>query len=189
MNDDNQKTLDLRLILPSSLLILEAVALIILLASGYEITQFLLLFFILLGAFLVFQVGRQLVARWRFRQAVTKIKEGQALADAGKNLQAIQLWKSLLLSLPKEHFIDVLQRMETAYDDENMNEAFQQVEAILAESKDFFKLTNKRRKATAQDRRDWKAQAFKLQKMIKVLPEEPGQDLSDTNPEKNEDET
>ena len=184
MNEDNQRPLDLRLILPLSLLILEAIAMIILVARGYEITQFLLFLFILLGAFLVFQVSRQLVARGRVRQAVTKVKDGQTLADAEKNLQAIQLWKSLLFSLPKNHFKDVLQRMETVYEDENMNEAVQQVQAILAESKDFFKLANKLRKQTPKDRRDWQAQAVKLQKMIKALPEEPGQDLPDTQPDK-----
>ena len=180
MNEDKQRSLDLRLILPLSLLILEALAIIILVARGYEITQFLLILFILLGAFLVFQIGRQLVARWRVRQAMTKVKQGRALANAGINLQAIQLWKSLLFRLPKEHFFNVLQPMKTDYEDENMDEAIQQIRAILAESKTHFKLTNKLHKLTAQDQRIWHSKATELQKIIKALPGEPGKDLLDT---------
>ncbi|MFW5713070.1 MAG: hypothetical protein ACOCYU_00180 [Brevefilum sp.] len=183
MNQDNKRTLDLSLILPLSLLILEIIVIIVLLTSGYEITQFLIFLFILLGAFLVLQVGRQMLNRWRINQAVVKIKEGQILMDAGHNLQAIQLWKSLLFSLPKEHFFDVLQRIESAYEKEEMEEAIQQIQAIKAESKDFFQMTRNLQKATAEDRRDWQARAFKLQNMIKALPEKPGQDLSDTKPE------
>lgn len=183
MNKENKKPLELNLILPLSLLILEAIIVIVLLATGYEITQFLLFFFILLGVFLVYQIGRHLAAKWRINQALTKIKEGQALADAGKQMEAIKLWKSLLFSLPQEHFIDVLQRMKAAYENRNMDEALQQIKAIQAESKDFFKMTRNLRKATPQDRRNWQARAFELQKMVNALPEEPGQDLSDTKPE------
>jgi len=183
MIEQNRKPFDLSLILPLFLLILEVVAIVVLVTTGYEITQFFVFFFILLGAFLVFQVGRQLFARWRIRQAVTKVKEGQALAEAGENLRAIRLWKCLLFSLPKEQFLDVLHRMETIYEEEHMDEAVQQVQAIQAESKEFFEMTRNLRKATPQDRRNWKALALELQKMIKALPEEPGLDLSDTKPE------
>ena len=183
MNKANKSNLDLSLILPLTLLILEAVVIIVLVATGYEITQTLLILFILLGVYLIYQIGRQLVGRWRINQAVTKIKEGKALADAGQNLQALQLWKSLLYTLPEEQFSEVLQRMASAYKDENMQEAVQQVQAIQSASKDFFEMSRNLRKATQQDRRDWQAMAYELQKMIKALPEEPGQDLSDTIPE------
>lgn len=183
MSEENKRPLDFKLILPSSLLILESIVVIVLITTGYEVTQILLFLFILIGAFLVFQVGRQLIARWRINQAVTKIKEGQALADAGENLRALRLWKSLLFSLPEESFFDVLQHMTTAYEDENMHEAIHQVRAIQAESRSFFEMTRNLRKATPQDRRDWKSRAFELQNMIKALPEKPGQDLSDTQPE------
>ncbi len=184
MTQEKNRLIDLKLILPASLLILEAVAVIVLVMTGYEITQFLLLIFILLGVFLIFQVVQQLAARWRIRQAMTKIKEGQALADAGENLRAIRLWKSLLFSLPEESYFDVLERMAAAYEQENMNEALLQVEAIQAESKGFFKRTRNLHQATPQDRQNWKARALELQKMIQALPEEPGQKLSDTQPEK-----
>ncbi len=183
MNEENNRLFELNLILPLSLLILEIIVIIVLVASGYEITQFLLFFFILLGAFLILQVGRQLMAKWRINQAITKIKEGQALVEAGQHLQAIKLWKSMLFSLPQEHFFDVLKRIESAYEEKNMNEAIQQVQAIQAESKDFFEMTRNLRKGTPQDRRNWQTRAFELQNMIKALPEEPGQDLSDTKPE------
>jgi ABC-type multidrug transport system fused ATPase/permease subunit len=182
MTQENENALDLNLFLPLSLLILEVVAIVVLAATGYEITQFLMLAFILLGVFLIFQVGRQLFARWRNHQTVTKVQEGQALADAGENLRAIRLWKSLLFSLPKERFFDVLNRMKTIYEDENMEAAIQQVQAIQEESEEFYEMTRNLRKATTQDRENWKSQAFKLQKMIHALPEEPGQDLSDTKP-------
>lgn len=183
MREDKKRNQDLSLILPLVLLILEVVAIIVLVAAGYKITQFLLYFFLILGVFFVYQIGRQLIARWRISQAVTKIKEGQALADAGQHLQAIKLWKSLLLTLPQEQFMDVLNRLQDAYENKNMEEAVQQVQAIQAESKDFFEMSRNLRKATPQDRRNWQARAFELQKMVSALPEEPGQDLSDTQPE------
>jgi len=183
MDKENKSNLDLSLILPLALLILEAAVIIVLVASGYEITQTLIILFILLGVFLIYQIGRQLVGRWRINQAVTKIKEGQVLADAGKELQAVKLWKSLLYTLPEEQFTEVLQRIESVYENENMQEAVQQAQAIQSASKDFFEMSRNLRKATPQDQRDWRAKAFELQKMIKALPEEPGQDLSDTKPE------
>jgi len=183
MSEQSKLPLDLNLILPAALLILEVIAIIILVLTGYKITQFLLIFFILLGAFLVFQVGRQLFARWRIHQAVTKVKEGQMLADAGKNLRAVRLWKSLLFSLPEKGFFDVLQRIASAYKEEDMPEAVQQAHAIQAESRGFFEMTRNLRKATPKDRRNWKARALELQKMIKALPEKPGQDFTDTKPE------
>lgn len=183
MTNENKRQLDLSLLLPLSLLILEVVAINILIAAGYEIPQFLLFIFILLAVFLVYRVGRQLFARWRIHRAITKIKEGQALADAGRHRQAIQLWKSLLFTLPQDQFLDVLQRIEAVYNHKNMEDAIQQVQAIHSESRDFFQMTRNLQKATPKDRRQWQAQAVELQNMIKALPEEPGQDLVDTQPE------
>ena len=141
MTPNKEKSVNFSLFLPLALLILEIIAVILLVLTGYEITPFLMFFLILLGVFLLYQIGRQLIARWRINQAVTKIKEAQALADAGELLKAITLWKSLLLSLPEAHFFDVLNRMENAYEKVQMQEAVQQVRAIQSESPAFFEMT------------------------------------------------
>jgi hypothetical protein len=61
-----------------------------------------------------------------------------------------------------------------------MNEAVQQVKAIRSESLNFFEMTRDPQKATAKDRKDWQARALELRKMIKALPTEAGQYLSES---------
>jgi len=183
MAENNQQRLNLRLILPIALLLVELIVVIVLLVAGYEITTLLTYFFILLAVFLIYQIGRQLILRWRIQRAITKIEDADKLAQAGHTLDAIRLWKSLLFSLPRDHFLSVLSKMKGAYQNQGMEEAVQQINAIHSESVEYFQMINTVEKPTPKDRRDWQARAFELQNMIKALPTEPGQDLSDTKPE------
>ena len=180
MVNNTKRKIDWLLILPAGLLLIEGIIVIVLLATGYEITQPMMFFFILLAAFLAFQVWRHLSTRIRVQKAVAKIDEGITLVDSGEPFEAIRLWKELLLSLPRDKYLDVLNKLEDTYGEQNINEAVQQVKSIRSESLNFFEMTKNPQKATAKDRKDWQARALELRKMIKALPTEPGQDLSES---------
>lgn len=183
MTQENKKQHNLSLLLPAGLLLLEIVAVIVLLASGYEITEFLLTFFILLGLFLLFQVARQLFTTWRVNRSFKRINAADEFAESGQPLEAIKIYKKNLLSLPKEKFLNVLFKMRRIYEEQNMVEAVQQVKAIHSESLEFFEMTKNRKRASYNDRRNWQARAIELRNMIKALPIEKGQDLSDVRQE------
>lgn len=180
MVNNTKRKIDWLLILPASLLIIESIIVVVLLAVGYEITQPIMFFFILLAAFLSFQVWRHLSVRIRVKRAVAKIDEGKTLIDSDQPFEAIELWKELLLSLPREKYLDVLNMLGTTYEEQDLNEGVEQVKAIRSESLNFFEMTKNPQKATANDRKDWQARALELRKMIKALPTEPGQDLSES---------
>lgn len=181
MSEENKKQLNLSLLLPAGLLLLEIIVILVMLATGYEITGFLLSFFILLAFFLIYQIARQQINNWQIKQAVKKIGQGKALADSNQPMQAIKLWKELLLKIPREKYLIVLEMMEETYQEQDMNEAVQQVKAIRSESVEFFEMTQGIERFTRRDQRKWKARAFELRKMIKALPEEKDQNLSDMN--------
>jgi len=166
---DIQKNLSL--LLPALVILLEVIVIVVLVTLGYEITQFLLFFFILLGIFLIAQIGQQLYTRWRLKQAIQKLDHAQELLESGQPLEAIKLWKRLLLSLPRDKYLVVLSKMKAVYQDQNMTEAVQQVSAVHSESKKFFSMTQDVKKVTHKDRRAWQNQAYKLRKMINALPE------------------
>jgi len=180
MADEKKRRIDWLLILPASLLLIEAITVVILLATGYEIDQTLMFFLILLAAFLIFQVWRHLSTRLRVQRSVAKIDEGKDLVNSDKPFEAISLCKELLLSLPRDKYLDVLNMLEETYADQDMSEAVQQIKAIRAESLDFFEMTKNAQKATAKDRKNWQARAVELRKMIKALPTEPDQALSES---------
>ena len=183
MRQENIKQLNLSLLLPVGLLLLEIVAVIVLIASGYKITEFLLTFFILLGVFLIFQITRQLFTTWRVKRAVKQINAADELADSDQPLEAIKIYKNNLLSLPRERFLNVLFKMQRIYEEQNMIAAIQQVKAIHSESIEFFEMTQNIKRASYKDRRNWQARAIELRNMIKSLPVEKGQSLSDTKPD------
>lgn len=180
MADNKNRRIDWLMILPASLLLIESIIVVVLLATGYEINQPMMFFLILLAAFLGFQVWRHLSTRLRVKKAVGQIDDGKALVDSGQPYEAIKLWNELLLSLPRDKYLDVLTLLEETYADQNMTEAVQQVKAIRSESQNFFAMTKNTQKATAKDRKDWQARALELRKMIKALPTEPDQNLSES---------
>lgn len=179
MSETKKKRIDMLLILPAGLLLLEGIILIGLLAAGYEIKQSFMYFLILLAAFLIFQIGRQLSTRLRVQKSIGKVEDGKALVDSGKPFEAIKLWKGLLLSLPRDKYLAVLDMLEETYREENLTDGVQQAKAIRNESLNFFEMTKNPQHTTSNDRKEWQAKAMKLRRMVKALPTEPGQDLSD----------
>lgn len=180
MTDNKKQKINWPLILPAGLLLIESIIVVVLLATGYEIDPLMMFFFILLAAFLAFQTSRQLLARIHVRRAVGKIDDAKALIDNRQPYKAISLLKELLLRLPRDKYLDVLTILEETYADQNMDEAVGQIKAIHFESLNFFEMTKNPQKATAKDRKDWQARALELRKMIKALPTEPDQDLSES---------
>ena len=180
MTNNKKRRINWPLILPAGLLLIESIIVVVLLATGYEIDPLMMFFFILLAAFLAFQISRQLLTRIHVRRAVGKIDDAKALINNGQPYKAISLLKELLLRLPRDKYLDVLTILEEAYADQNMNNAVQQIKAICSESLNFFEMTKNPQKATAKDRKDWQARALGLRKMIKALPTEPDQDLSES---------
>lgn len=183
MIDKNKKRPNLALLLPLGLLVVEAIAILVLLLTDTEITQSLIYFFVLLGIFLLWQVGRQLLTEWRVKQAINKARQAESIAESGRPMEAVKIWKKVLLSLPRDKYLEVLANMEQAYKNEEMEAAIQQVKAIHSESIEFFNMTQNIKRITPKDRRNWQARAYELRKMISALPEEKGQSLSDVQPE------
>jgi len=179
MPEKKKNKIDLLLILPASLLLVEVIVVVVLLATGYEINQPSMFFLFLLALFLIFQIWRQLSSRLRVKRALSKIDDVKALIDSERPFETIKLLKDLLLKLPQTEYLDALTMLEELYRDNEMDAAVQQVKAIRSESLNFFEMTKNLKKATGKDRRDWQTRAFKLQKMVKALPTEPDQDLSD----------
>lgn len=180
MTEKKKNNVDWLLILPASLLLIEGIIVVVLLASGYEINQPMMFFLILITIFLAFQVWRHLLTRLRVKRAIGKIDDGKALVESGQPFKAIKIWKEVLLSLPRDKYLDVLSMLEETYANQNINEAVQQVKAIRSESLNFFEMTRTPKKATANDRKNWKARALELRKMINALPTKPDQDLSES---------
>lgn len=179
MSEKEQKQFNMLLVLPAGLLLLEGIIVIVLLALGYEINQSLLFFLVLLAAFLIFQIGRQLSTRLRVQKAIGKVEDGKAMVDSGHPFKAIKLWKNILLSLPRDKYLEVLTLLEKTYEEQSINAALQQVNAIRSESYNLFEKTKIPKNATAKDRKEWRTKALEIKSMIKALPTEPNQDLSD----------
>lgn len=183
MTDQNKKRPKLSLLLPLGLLVVEVIAILVLLLTGFEITQTLIYFFVLLGIFLIWQVSRQLITKWRVKQAIKKAREAESIVESGRPMEAMKIWKKFLLSLPRDEYLEILSKMENVYKNQEMDEAVQQVKAIHSESLEFFEMTRNIKRITPKDRRKWQARAYELRKMISALPEKKGQSLSDVKPE------
>ncbi|MDY6867258.1 MAG: hypothetical protein SVT56_05045 [Chloroflexota bacterium] len=175
--------INLPLLLPLGLLIIEIIVAIVLLGSGYEISGVVLTLLIFLAVFLIYQVSRQLWMRWQVKKGVAGMHKAEELIEAGEPLEAVKQWKKILLKLPRDKYLDVLTKMEMTYEDLDMGKAVQQVKAIQSESIDFFEMTKVADKFTSKDRRKWQTKAFQLHKMVQALPVRKGQDLEDVKAE------
>jgi len=179
MSETKKKRTDMLLLLPTGLLLLEGIIVVILLATGYEIKESFLYFLLLLAAFLIFQIGRQLSRRLRVQKSIGKVEDGKALVDSGRPFEAIKLWKELLLSLPRDKYLAVLDMLEETYENENLAAGVQQIKAIKNESLNFFEMTRNPQRATTDDRKAWQTKAMELRNMVKGLPTEADQNLTD----------
>jgi len=183
MSKEKRRPIHPNILFPGALLLLEAIVIIIFLVLDIELTPFLLVVFILLGGYMIFQIIQHLMRERQVRQAVAQLNEAEKLAKTGKPLEAIRMWKKLLQNLPKTKYLQVLDEMEQIYQELDMTDAVQQVKAIHSESLTFFDMTSKIEKVTPKDQQLWQAKAKKLGIMIKALPTEKNQDLSDVTPE------
>jgi len=182
MAEKNENEINLPLLLPLGLLILEMIVFIVLLGTGYDISGFVFIFLVFLGLFLIYQISRQLWVRWRIKKGIVGLKQAEELLEAGKPLEAIKQWKKILLNLPNEQYLDVLTQMENTYEFLKMDKAVQQVRAIQSESIEFFEMTKIAKSFTPKDRRKWQTKVFKLHNMIQALPVKKGQSLEDVKP-------
>ena len=160
------------LLMPAILLLVECVALIALNQMGYRIPQNLLYIFIALGIFLVYKIGKQLSTILRVKGALRQLKSVDKLVEAGHGMAAIKEWKKLLLSLPEDKYLEILQRMETIYAQEDMQEAVMETKMVHAESVEFFEAFSATNNHQMITRQDWQNKAISLRNMIRDLPEE-----------------
>ncbi len=160
------------LLLPIGLLIVEIIVVIIMRLTGFTISQYLFYFFILLGVYLLYQIGKQLFIQMRVRSVMKKFDEAKHLADSGQPFEAIKEWKKLLLQLPREKYLEVISMMEETYKKLEMSKAVQQTKNIHSELIEFFELTKQNQKPTNQDKQDWKLRVNEIRNMISDLPEE-----------------
>lgn len=160
------------LLLPIGLLVIEIIVFVVMRLTNFTISQYLFYFFILLGFYLLYQIGKQLLIQLRVRSAMKKFTEAQQLAESGQPFKAIQEWKKLLLQLPKKKYLEVLSSMERTYQTLGMSEAVRQTKNIHSESIEFFELTNQEKKPSNKERQEWQLRANTIRKMIKDLPEE-----------------
>ena len=160
------------LLMPAILLLVECIALIALNLMGYRIPQNLLYIFIALGIFLVYKIGKQASAILRVKSALQQLKSVDKLVEAGHVMAAIKEWKKLLLNLPENKYLEILQRMETIYAQEDMQEAVKETKMVHAESVEFFKAFSAINNHQMITRQDWQNKAISLRNMIRALPEE-----------------
>ena len=87
-------------------------------------------------------------------------------------MAAIKEWKKLLLNLPEDKYLEILQRMETIYAQEDMQEAVKETKMVHAESVEFFEAFSAINNHQMITRQDWQNKAISLRNMIRALPEE-----------------
>lgn len=160
------------LLLPIGLLIVEGIVVAIMLLTGFTISQYLFYFFILLGVYLIYQIGKQLFILLRVNNAMKKFTEAKHLAETDKPFEAIKAWKRLLLQLPKEKYLEVLSLLEETYQKLGMAKAVQQTKNLHSESIEFFELTSQKEKPSNKERQTWQLRVNEIRKMIINLPEE-----------------
>lgn len=175
----NKSSINWALLIPLGLLLLEAIAVMVMITSGYEISQVLFFFLIFLAIFLVYQIFRQLSTQWRVKHATSQLTQAQALIDSDKPLEAITLLKEALFSLAESDYLAALNLMNDTYAKENMDDAVAQISAIHTESIHLFKMRQQQQRFTEQDKHKWRVQADKLRNMIQGLPEHKEQSLSE----------
>jgi hypothetical protein len=183
MTDEQKNRINLPLLLPLGLLILEIIAVIVLLATGYEISGFVFYSLVFVAFFLISQISHQLWIAWQIKKGVDGIKRAEELLHDGKPLEAIKLWKKALLNLPRDKYLVVLTQMEKAYQSQEMDKAVQQIRAIQTESIEFFNMTEIAKSLTPKDRLRWRTKAFTLHKSIQALPVKKDRDLENVKPE------
>ena len=111
----NKSSINWALLIPLGLLLLEAIAVMVMITSGYEISQVLFFFLIFLAIFLVYQIFRQLSTQWRVKHATSQLTQAQALIDSDKPLEAITLLKEALFSLAESDYLTALNLMNDTY--------------------------------------------------------------------------
>jgi isoprenylcysteine carboxyl methyltransferase (ICMT) family protein YpbQ len=109
----NKTSINWALLLPIGLLLLEAIAVMVMITSGYEISQVLFFFLIFLAIFLVYQIIRQLSTLWRVKLASSQLTQAQALIDSDQSFLAITLLKEALFSLPESDYLSALKLLGT----------------------------------------------------------------------------
>ncbi|MDY6873305.1 MAG: hypothetical protein SVR81_04975 [Chloroflexota bacterium] len=160
------------MLLPIGLLVVEIIVVVALLALGYEITQYLFFFLILLALFLLYQIGKQLIMNRRLKKMISEIAAAKELAGSGQYLEAVKEWKRLLLMLPRETYLEALDQLEDSYTRLEMPQAVSQVRTIHSESIEFFSATENIRKMSMQDRQKLQKRSNQIRDMIRALPEE-----------------
>mgnify|MGYP001097942449 CR=1 FL=1 len=181
MTQETKIKVKLDILLPAGLLGIEIVVVSGLLIGGYQLPQLVSTFFVFSGIYCLYQIVRQLMTQFQVNQAINRIKDAEKLAAEGHLVEAVRLWKSLLLKLPKEQFLSVLSKMKRTYHSLGMDKAVQQIKTIHSESMEFFKKVGKVDRPTKQDQQEWQDRAFKLRKLIQDLPIEPFHEFSNSN--------
>ena len=182
MTEENKKRIDMSLVLPIGLILIEVIAVIGLMVLGYEIPKFLSSFLIFLDIFLVLQIAQQLLLKHQIKKATLETKRAIELADSDQPMEAIKTWKDVILSLPKEKYLDALARMGKIYQAQEMTNAVQKVKDIHAESIALFDLSQNIKRTSQKDQHDFQSMTSKLRQMVQELPEENAQTISIEKP-------
>lgn len=172
MAEPNRKQPNWPLLLPIGLLATEIIVVIVMLALNYTITQYLFSFLLLLALFLCYQIGKQMVMNRRLKKMVDEMVAAKELADSGKPMEAVKEWKKLLLALPQEAYLEVLNQLTEVYKQVEMVQAVKQVKTIHSESIEFFNATRNAQQLGMQDRQALQARSNDIREMIRALPEE-----------------
>ena len=159
------------LILPAVLLILDISAVVTLWLLNFFISPIFWGLSITISIFLMFQVTRQMLIRHRIRQAKAQLAQANNLAKKGAFLKAILIWKQTLLSLPTDHYLDILNRIHQAYLALDMPEAAEKTRKIKADSITIFEMINNIKKLSMIQRFALNQKILSLRESIQDLPE------------------
>ncbi len=159
------------LVFPTALLILDISAIVILSFLDFSIPPIFWGLSIIIGIFLLFQVTRQILIRHRISQAKARLMQANNLAKKGAFLKAIFIWKQTLLSLPTDHYLDILNRIHQAYLSLDMPEAAEKTREIKADSITIFEMIKNIKQLSMQQRFALNQKIVSLRESIQKLPE------------------
>jgi hypothetical protein len=159
------------LVFPAVLLILDISAIVILSFLGFSISPIFWGLSTSIGVFLMFQVTQQIWIRRRIRRTNAQLTQANLLTQKGEFIEAILVWKQTLLSLPTDHYLDILNHIQQAYLALDMPEAAQKTLEIKAESLTIFEMIKDIKRLSMQQRYALNQRILALRKSIQELPE------------------
>ena len=171
MGKETKKHFDYALLLPIALILIEIIVAALLPIFGYEIPEFLSIFLIFLGVYLLMQIAQQLLMKQQLKKGAAGLEKAIQLAGSAQYAEAIKTLKEIIFFLPREQYLEALAKLEEIYLAQKMPDAVQEIKHIQSESLALFDILKTANRISRSDRRSTQTRTSQLRKQIKALPE------------------